>query len=49
MKRAKGCNKSMVTPLMYIMELEYKKYVDVCYWCYETPLSYTKWLSQEIN
>lgn len=45
----KTTTSSVTAPLTYLLELEYKKYVDLCYWCYETPLSYSKWLSQDIN
>lgn len=59
MKRAQGIAKryqelktipnNRLKNLEAILKYEYKKYLDLCYWCYESPLSYTDFLKQEIT
>ena len=61
MERAKGILKvykselkkdnehTKTAPLEYIIDLQYKKYLDVCFWCNETPLKKGAWLRQEIK
>lgn len=40
---------SKVAPLEILLKLQYERYVKLCYWCYEMPLSYGKWLCIPIN
>jgi hypothetical protein len=40
---------SKVAPLMYLIDLEYKKYQELCFWCFEKPLTKGAWLRQEIK
>jgi hypothetical protein len=48
-ERLKDTEHSKTAPIMYVIDLEYKKYLALCYWCYETPLKKGEWLRQEIN
>jgi hypothetical protein len=38
-----------IAPLSYLIELEYKKYKELCFWTYQKPLSKGKWLLQIIE
>lgn len=61
MKRAQGIKKrwekeklrdtegSRTAPLSYLIDFEYSKYTNLCYWCHEEPLTKGKWLYQEIT
>ena len=42
-------NTSQVAPLNFLIDLEYKKYLKLCFWCYEKPLDKDKWLLQNIE
>lgn len=47
-EKLKDTDHDHVAPLEYVMELQYKKYTEICYWCHEKTLIYSKWLSQKI-
>lgn len=48
-EKKRDTEQSKVAPLMYLIDLEYKNYLKLCYWCYETPLTKGPWLRQKIT
>lgn len=48
-ERKLDTERSKVAPLQIILELQYKRYLKLCYWCNEKPLSYGKWLCEPLR
>lgn len=49
LEKVKDTDSNKVAPLEYLIDLEYAKYKELCYWCCEMPLTKGQWLLQKIN
>ena len=49
LEKLKDSENNKVSPLTYLIDLEYKKYKELCFWTYQKPLSKGKWLLQQIE
>jgi len=48
-EKEKDTDENRVSPLTYLVDLEYDNYIKICFWCHEKPLSRIEWFKQEIE